>query len=210
MSHFSSTQQLLMAWEIAERLSTRAAQAGKFWEENANSNQSPLDTIPSVSREFLVTCTALWQSNWPLDRGENAGATKLIQIASSAETKVQMAVQVPAPKFLPNSSDEARKRTLAHSRGLRLAFLGIARRLWMVERTVVLAHRWRSLHSDGVCKSTMEAPVQSVAATSTQQPTKGSLEAKMSLGQPLSDKESAGGRVGSCAFSSDGKVLESG
>ena len=43
---------LLMVWEIKERLSTRATQAGNFWE--MNSFQCPLNIIPSLSwRMFL-------------------------------------------------------------------------------------------------------------------------------------------------------------
>ena len=43
---------------------------------------------------------------------------------------------------------------------------------------MVLAHLWGSLHSDVVCRTTTEALVQSVAATSGQQPTQGSFGPK--------------------------------
>jgi len=61
-----------------------ATQAGKFWESNMNSNQCPLDTIPSLSWNFFVASPALWVAqSWARTaisawtEGKDAGATTL-------------------------------------------------------------------------------------------------------------------------------------
>ena len=187
-----------------------------------NANQCPLDTIPSLSWIFScckyssLGCTVAGpHCDQRLDRGKDAGATTLrpglhgIQIASKFLWKAR---RVRKRRYRWSWRHRSRlrrccqvqvtqqeKRRLAHSRGFGLAHLGSARHLGMVERTVVLAYRWGSLHSDAVCRNTVKGLVQAMSATSLQ-PTKASLGAKASGGRGARRRKAQEAKLAQCTF----------
>ena len=173
---------LLMAWEIAERLSTGAPQAGKFWKSNI--------LTPSVSElEFFVARTALWVTqSW----GKDAGATTLrrprcarrpdgFKVSLEGETSENEGTdwswryRSRLRRFFQFQVTKQEKEGLRIREPSVLLILGVLGAWgWLSRQWFFFIYRWWSLHSDGVCRNTMEALVQAVASTSSQ-PTKASL-----------------------------------